>query len=194
MTGQIERKYSPVNASVDVDGRFCGYASLFGFCDLSGDEVARGAFARSLRMRGAGGIQMLLEHQPSAVIGHWTVMDEDERGLWVEGRLDRSRLAGTAGTRMRTGQLDGLSIGFRTVRADEDRSRRVRRLLEVDLMEVSVVCTPMLPEARARAAAPTRSNTLDGAAARARAGSAEGQLIAQLHRAAALLRETRWNG
>ena len=48
---------------------------------------------------------------------------------------------------MRGGALDGLSIGFRAVRAS-DAASGVRRILEADLWEISVVTFPMLPEAR----------------------------------------------
>jgi HK97 family phage prohead protease len=47
---------------------------------------------------------------------------------------------------VRLGALDGLSIGFRAVRARRDG--RLRVLAEVDLWEVSLVTFPMLPGAR----------------------------------------------
>jgi len=46
------------------------------------------------------------------------------------------------------GILDGLSIGFRTVRARTDAKTGLRRVAEVDLWEISVVTFPMLPGAR----------------------------------------------
>ena len=49
---------------------------------------------------------------------------------------------------MRGGALDGLSIGFRAVRAKTDARTGVRRILEADLWEISVVTFPMLPGAR----------------------------------------------
>src|SRR5690606_34043880 len=49
---------------------------------------------------------------------------------------------------MRGGALDGLSIGFRAVRAKKDAGSGVRRILEADLWEISVVTFPMLPGAR----------------------------------------------
>jgi hypothetical protein len=49
---------------------------------------------------------------------------------------------------MRAGALDGLSIGFRTVKGRRDRATGVRRLAKVDLWEISVVTFPLLPEAR----------------------------------------------
>jgi HK97 family phage prohead protease len=49
---------------------------------------------------------------------------------------------------MRGGAIDGLSIGFRTVRGRTDAKTGMRQLIEVDLWEVSVVTFPMLPAAR----------------------------------------------
>lgn len=178
-----EVKFAEPLARVDADGRFCGYASLFGRVDLSGDVVMPGAFARSLTLKGPGGIGMLLEHDPAAPIGAWTVLEEDARGLWVEGRLGGTAGAARVGAMMRAGRLDGLSIGFRTVEADEDRRARLRRLIEIDLWEVSVVVAPMLPEARARAAGAARQEA-DGEAV------LQG-LAARMREAAAILRDAR---
>ncbi len=49
---------------------------------------------------------------------------------------------------MREGAVDGLSIGFRTVRARPDGPGGCRRLSEIDLWEISVVTFPLLPQAR----------------------------------------------
>jgi hypothetical protein len=179
-----ERKFAEPLAKIDADGRFCGYASLFGRADLAGDVVMPGAFARTLRLRGPKGVGMLLEHDPAVRIGAWSVMEEDGRGLWVEGRLGGCAEAGRVGTMMRAGMLDGLSIGFRTVEADEDRRARVRRLIEIDLWEVSVVVAPMLPEARARAGRAGREEVGDGE-------TVLHGLAARMREAAAILRDAR---
>ena len=150
-----ERKYAAALASVDADGRFCGYASLFGRMDLGGDVVMPGAFARTLRLRGAGGVRMLLEHDPGAPIGVWLTLEEDRRGLWVEGRIVGTPGAARAGARMAAGELDGLSIGFRTVRS-RPRPGGGRVLTELDLWEVSIVTFPMLGTARLTVHAPAR--------------------------------------
>ncbi|MGB8316231.1 MAG: HK97 family phage prohead protease, partial [Aestuariivirga sp.] len=47
--------------------------------------------------------------------------------------------------------LDGLSIGFRTVDAARERFTNTRRLLNIDLWEVSLVTFPMLDGARVAA-------------------------------------------
>ena len=139
-------------SGADAGAEIEGYASLFGRIDLSRDMVERGAFADSLVRRGAAGVKLLWQHDPAQPVGIWTVIREDARGLFVRGRLNtevaraRELLA-----LIRQGALDGLSIGYRTVRARTDPATRVRRLLAVDLQEVSLVTFPMLPEARVSA-------------------------------------------
>jgi len=136
-------------ARVDERGEFSGYASLFGETDLAQDVVDRGAFARSLARRGAAGIRMLFQHDPNQPIGVWTQIAEDTRGLFVKGKLTEGvGRAAEVLSLMRAGALDGLSIGFRTVRANPDKAKGVRRILEADLWEISVVTFPMLPSAR----------------------------------------------
>lgn len=124
-----------------------GYASLWGVADLNGDVVAEGAFADSLARTGAGGVRMLHQHEARAVIGVWDEMAEDERGLFVRGRIeDWSAEARLARALSRAGALDGLSIGFRAAKARRDG--RLRVLSQVELWEVSLVTFPMLPGAR----------------------------------------------
>lgn len=133
----------PTDAGLAIEG----YASLWGVADLNGDVVAKGAFERSLAMSGAGGVRMLHQHESRAPVGVWDDLGEDERGLWVRGRImDWSADARFAQALSRAGALDGLSIGFRSQRAR--REGRLRVLVEVELWEVSLVTFPMLPGAR----------------------------------------------
>jgi len=149
-SGAYERKYAGlVLSEVEADGAFSGYASLFGAVDLGKDMVMRGAFARSLKERGAAGIRMLYQHDPGEPIGVWTELREDQRGLFVRGQLARNvTRASEVLSLMRTGALDGLSIGFRAVKAHKDAPTGVRRIVEADLWEISIVTFPMLPGAR----------------------------------------------
>lgn len=153
MTGRLgacERKYAGlVLDEVEADGTFSGYASLFGTVDLGKDMMLRGAFARSLRERGATGIRMLYQHDPGEPIGVWTELREDAHGLFVRGQLARDvGRAREVLALMRAGALDGLSIGFRTVKARNDAASGVRQIAEADLWEISIVTFPMLPGAR----------------------------------------------
>ncbi|WP_409526940.1 HK97 family phage prohead protease [Rhizobium sp. G21] len=137
---------------LDASGAFSGYASLFGETDLGRDSVERGAFLKSLARRGAEGVRMLYQHDPAEPIGVWRTIREDGRGLYVEGLLsDGVARAREVRELMRTKALDGLSIGFETVRARADPKSGVRRILEADLWEISIVTFPMLPGARVSA-------------------------------------------
>ena len=135
--------------------RITGYASIFGLKDQGGDVVQPGAYAKSLaRLRAAGGtVRMLWQYDPAQPIGVWDEVREDQKGLWVSGRIltdvDRGREAAAL---IGAGAMDGLSIGYRTVTAEKDAKGR-RLLRELELWEVSLVTFPMLPEARVAAKA-----------------------------------------
>lgn len=139
-------KIMPVAAGTGV---FEGYASLFGKRDQQGDVVVAGAFAQSLKVKGAEDIRMLFQHNPSEPVGTWIDVVERTRGLWVRGRLNLKVQRGRELLALlESGGLDGLSIGFKTVRARNDRMQGTRQLLNIDLWEISLVTFPMLDGAR----------------------------------------------
>ena len=130
-------------------GVFTGYASLFGRRDSQGDTVMAGAFTNSLRQKGADGIRMLFQHNPAEPVGTWLELKETERGLFVRGRLNKEVQRGRELLALlEAGGLDGLSIGFKTIRARRDHATATRQLLEIDLWEISLVTFPMLNGAR----------------------------------------------
>lgn len=135
--------------------RIEGYASVFGRRDRGGDTVVAGAYAASLKALAARGdrVRMLWQHDPAQPIGTWDEVFEDAHGLFVRGRLleDVAR-AREARALLEAGAVDGLSIGYRTVRAAADPGAG-RRLIELDLWEVSLVTFPMQVEARLSAKA-----------------------------------------
>ncbi|MGD9803799.1 MAG: HK97 family phage prohead protease [Hyphomicrobiaceae bacterium] len=137
--------------SIGDDGVFEGYASLFDAEDLGRDVIAPGAFRESLARKGHQGIRLLFQHRPEEPIGVWDELKEDRRGLFARGRLatDVGR-AREILSLMRAGAIDGLSIGFRALKAHRDRARGIRRIEKADLWEISIVTFPMLPGARIR--------------------------------------------
>ena len=146
---ELKRASSRLSSIDTAAGTFAGYASLFDVPDLGGDIVAKGAFRRSLKRRGPLGVKLLFQHDPSQPIGVWLSIVEDHRGLFVKGRLmPEIARAREVLALMRAQALDGLSIGFRTVKGSRDPTTGLRRLQEIDLWEVSVVTFPMQPEAR----------------------------------------------
>ncbi|MCM2291897.1 HK97 family phage prohead protease [Allorhizobium sp. BGMRC 0089] len=148
--GRLVRKFADLAITgLEGDGTFSGYASVFGEVDLSRDIIEPGAFRQSLKSRGVAGIRMLYQHDPAQPIGTWITLKEDARGLYVVGRLT----AGVARAEevralMKSGALDGLSIGFQTVKARQDGKTGIRHILQADLWEISVVTFPMAPSAR----------------------------------------------
>jgi HK97 family phage prohead protease len=163
------------------EGIFEGYASLFGVADLGRDIVMPRAFSDSLARRGVG-IRMLWQHDPAEPLGRWLALSEDARGLHVRGQLNLAvRRAREVAAMMKDGSVDGLSIGFRVVEARPERG--LRRLVKVDLWEISIVTFPMLPGARVGAVKRDRP-PLDPA-------SPERRLTLAIRAATARLRTTR---
>lgn len=130
------------------EGEFEGYASKFGDVDNGNDVVVRGAFTKSLNLKGAKTVKMLWQHDPSQPIGVWNEIKEDDIGLYVKGRLLTSvQRAKEAYDLMKEGVLDGLSIGYKTIKANRDNKSGIRQLMEVSLLEISLVTFPMLSSA-----------------------------------------------
>ena len=153
----LETKFARFGDGLSVSGEaeIAGYASLFGSPDQSGDVVQRGAYRAALKALAARGqtVKLLWQHDPAQPIGVWEELREDDRGLWVKGRLLQSTQRGReAAALVAAGALDGLSIGYRTRRA-ERRAEGGRLLTELELWEVSLVTFPMLSGARVAAKA-----------------------------------------
>ena len=160
----LERKFCQAETALTVtDGtRIEGYASLFGMKDQGGDVVQPGAYAASLAglVQAGRSVKMLWQHDPAQPIGIWDEVREDTRGLFVKGRILTDVAQGReAAALIAAGAIDGLSIGYRTKRAEKDAGGR-RLLSELELWEVSLVTFPMLPEARVGAKADDAGETL----------------------------------
>lgn len=120
------------------DVRFAGYAAIFDREDRGGDVVRRGAFAASLA---AGAkVPLLWQHDPARVIGSVEMLGEDARGLRVVARVE-PRVGALVAARA----LTGLSFGYRVRKAVGSHPRE---LLDVELVEVSLVKRPMQPLAQ----------------------------------------------
>ncbi len=152
MDNGLEQKFARFGEGLQVqDGCVIeGYASLFDARDQGGDVVQKGAYGVSLKALMAAGrqVKMLWQHDPAQPIGIWDEVREDAKGLWVKGRLLDSVARGReAAALIEAGAIDGLSIGYRTVKASKN-TKGQRLLQELELWEVSLVTFPMLPSAR----------------------------------------------
>lgn len=125
--------------SIEDEGCFSGYASVFECVDQQKDRVLPGAFQKSLKDPEQMP-KMLWQHNVQEPIGVWQVVREDARGLYVEGRLLLDLQRGReAYTLLKKGVVTGLSIGCQVVEASYCNQESVRELKEVSLMEISLV-------------------------------------------------------
>ena len=136
-------------------GTFKGYGSIFGNVDSYGDVVAAGAFKKTLKEWKARDRYppMLLQHgafglssEDGIPVGVYTKMEEDEKGLYVEGKLFalETQRGQYIHEGLKSGALDGLSIGYipRDVAYGKKPDEPRRTLKAVDLREVSIVTYP----------------------------------------------------
>ncbi|CAH1662771.1 MULTISPECIES: HK97 family phage prohead protease [Hyphomicrobiales] len=143
---------SEVRFAVDeAAGTLEGYAVVWDdHVPTFNETVRRGAFSRSLVEHGRAGTRpvMLWAHNPREIVGVWTSVSEDERGLKVVGRLITETSRGAeARALLLAGGLSGLSIGFSVRKAERD-TRGVRVITDADLAEISLVAFPASPRAR----------------------------------------------
>lgn len=141
----MEYKFASLEWKADEEGMIEGYGSVFDVVDQGGDIIAPGAFKQSL----ASGrkVKMLFQHDASAVIGTWKTVEEDQKGLRVAGKILTTVKAGSeAYEYVKAGAIDGLSIGYRTVKSMDRNGKRV--IMQAELWEVSLVTFPMNEMAR----------------------------------------------
>ncbi|WEE28326.1 HK97 family phage prohead protease [Aeromonas hydrophila] len=141
-------KLSEFNAET---GEISGYANTFNFKDYAQDITMPGAFTASLKRHVEAGtkIKMLWQHDTTKVIGVWEEAYEDSKGLYLKGRLTKGvQLADEALLLLSAGALDGLSIGYVTIDSKYDSKQKANLLLEVELLETSIVTFPCNAQSR----------------------------------------------
>lgn len=124
--------------SIDDSGTFEGRLAVYGSVDEGGDIIEPGAFTKTLQ-EGGGSVPLLWAHDASAPIGTLQLTDTPA-ALLAKGRLVLSvPKAREAYDLMRAGVVRGLSIGYKTVKAQA--AGEIRRLKELRLFEGSL--TPL---------------------------------------------------
>ncbi len=149
---EIKKFFSPFEfkASDSEEGVFEGHAAIFNSSDRHDDIIMPGAFKKSLRGRPARKVKMLFGHDTRAMIGVWDSIKEDSKGLFVKGHLLlQLPKAQEAFILLKEEVLDSMSIGFNSLKDEPDTKRGgfARKLLEIDLFEISLVAIPAQPGA-----------------------------------------------
>lgn len=145
----MEHKNLNFEIKAHEDGSFVGYGSTFGNIDLVGDIVQKGAFTKSIEKKGASGVKLFLQHNSNDIIGKFTEIFEDEKGLVIKGQffLGNIQKANETHFLMKEGQITQFSIGYRVISKAFDSNGNTL-LKEIDLIEVSPVTFPANPEAQ----------------------------------------------
>ena len=138
--------------TVSEDGFFSGYCNVFDVEDSYGDVVRKGAFIDSLNEWQAKGKlpPILWQHDKATVLGVWTKLYEDDKGLYGEGQLLINDVAKAkeAHALLKHGAIDGLSIGYYVKEYSIDNEQGVYNLLKLDLREISIVTFPANTDSR----------------------------------------------
>jgi HK97 family phage prohead protease len=101
--GETEFKFN------EDSGLFKGYASVWNGVDSYRDTILKGAYLDTLKAYGIP--KMFYNHQWDMPIGKYALVDEDAKGLWVEGELTPNHSkASDVRAAMIHQTLDGLSI------------------------------------------------------------------------------------
>jgi hypothetical protein len=136
-------KYPLKIKSFNSSGFFAGYASVYDKEDFHNDIIAKGAFEKSLHKANLSNIKLLWQHNPSEPIGHFSKIFDDNHGLYVEGYINLNLNKGReAYSLIKTGALDGLSVGFTVKDFELESKTNTRIILEAELWEISLVTFP----------------------------------------------------
>lgn len=132
--------------SLSEGGTIEGLLAGFGNVDSHGDRIAPTAFTRTLAARGTQPLPMLLHHDLKRPIGAWKEWQERTEGLYVKGSLTlTTRDAQEAYALAKDGALTGLSIGFHSPKRNVDQRSGTADLVELELIEGSLVTVPSNP-------------------------------------------------
>ena len=123
---------------------FEGYASTFGNIDYGNDVIVKGAFIASLAANPE--VQLLWQHNMQKPIGASVELREDEKGLFIKGRISiRTTLGKDVAILLEDKVIKEMSIGYFT--KVSEMKGEIRYLTELELFEVSVVTKAMNSQA-----------------------------------------------
>jgi HK97 family phage prohead protease len=122
-----------------------GYLASFDNIDEAGDRLHKGCFAKSLQEHGVGSasarkILFCWQHRTDMPIGQFARLEEDDKGLYFEAKLDDIPLVrDTVIPQYKSGTLNQHSIGYCYVKVEHSEDENVFDVYEVELYEGSVV-------------------------------------------------------
>lgn len=140
--------------SINADGTFEGYGSVFGVKDSYNDIVVKGAFVESLDAHRKSGTMpaLLWQHNSDEPIGVYTEMREDDLGLYVKGQLAlKTQRGAEAHELLKMKAISGMSIGYSVQDYSYEKETGITTLSKLKLYETSLVTFPANTSARVSA-------------------------------------------
>ena len=145
MTNQKNKSIVFDTKDISDQGVVSGILNYFGNKDYAGDITMKGAFTKSLTdiTKSGRDLVVLWQHDHSKPIGVWKNLRETSRGLEGDAHLNMNvTLAQEAFALAKQGALSGFSIGYYVIDEMYDPSSKANRLLELSLLETSLVTFP----------------------------------------------------
>lgn len=149
----IERRYIPAEMRVDPEGKIEGYAAVFGQWSedlgMFRERIRNGAFKKTIK---EADVRALQNHDPNFVLGRNTAgtleLLEDKHGLQFRIDPPDTTYANDLQVSIKRGDIDQASFGFASIRDlwDHDADPIERELIELRLIDVSVVTFPAYPQ------------------------------------------------
>lgn len=143
--GNLQSLDLKVSAS-ETDRTIKGYLCVWGVVDTYGTLFVRGCFAKSIQERGPASsskqkIAHLWQHNACDPTGMFTVLKEDDYGLYFEATLDEVPSGDRELTQVRSGTINQFSVGFNYVwdKVEYDEKLDAIVIMECILMEGSAV-------------------------------------------------------
>jgi len=131
---------------VEADRTVKGYLIVWGVKDTYDTIFVKGCCSRSIKDRGPKSdakqkIAHLWQHETDNPTGQFTVLKEDDYGLYFEAALDDIPIGERELKQIRSGTLNQFSVGFNYIwdKVEYDENADAVLLYEIELMEGSVV-------------------------------------------------------
>jgi len=133
----------------EKDMSFVAYGSTFDV-DLVNDRIEKGAYKGVIEKAEINKKypKLLYQHNYKEVVGVIENLNEDERGLLVNGRFIDTTKGRDAYTETKEGAIDSMSIGFTIGEYEINKKTNLRTIKEIStLPEISFVTFPANPQA-----------------------------------------------
>ena len=150
-TSELKTRSTENENEAVIEGYFVVYNQQTELWPGAFEEVAPGAFEESLR---STDIMCLDNHDSRIVLGsiasNTLELKSDSKGLWGRAIIDlEDPNAKSAHRKVETGKVRGCSFGFyptKEERIEQDDGTTKWRILEAELLEVSITAFPAYPQ------------------------------------------------